>query len=200
MLHYHAPVALFQACVQSGVRRVIQISALGADAGAFTPYQLSKKAADDVLRSLPLEWFILRPSLIYDQGGKSTQLFQRLARLPLIPLVGQGQQLIQPVHCDDVVAAVMTCLTAQPAQQTIDIVGPQVVTFLEWLHKLRAQAGKPVTKTFPVPFSCLLAISRLARYAVPLINPDNLRMLHQGNCADVQPLTRLLGRLPRVVP
>ncbi|MEZ5448123.1 MAG: NAD(P)H-binding protein [Thiolinea sp.] len=81
-VHHLAPAALFRASMQAGVKRVIQVSALGADEQAFTPYQLSKRAADEVLRDLPLDWFVLRPSLVYGRGGKSSALFHRMAALP----------------------------------------------------------------------------------------------------------------------
>lgn len=199
-LHYHAPVALFHACTQAGVKRVIQISALGADEHAFTPYQLSKKAADDVLRSLPLEWFVLRPSLVYGPGGKSTALFQRLAALPVIPLVGGGTQQIQPVHVDDLVAAVMACLNSSHAQRTINVVGPQAMTLVEWLQRLRTHSGKSLAKTFSAPYKMVIASSHIMRHLVPMLHPDNLRMLQHGNTADVQPLAELLGRMPRDLP
>ncbi|HFD33377.1 MAG TPA: SDR family NAD(P)-dependent oxidoreductase, partial [Gammaproteobacteria bacterium] len=66
-LHTETPVALFKACEEKGVKRVIQVSALGADKNAFVPYQISKKLADDALRKLSLDWFILRPSLVYGE-------------------------------------------------------------------------------------------------------------------------------------
>lgn len=199
-VHHHAPAALFQACVHRGIKRVIQISALGADACAVTPYQLTKKAADDVLRSLALEWFVLRPSLVFGPGGKSTVLFQRLARLPVIPLPGRGTQRIQPVHVDDLVAAVMLCLTATQVQRTIDVVGPRAMTFAEWLQRLRIHSGRAMGLTFSIPDVLLMALSQLLRHAFPLLQPDNLRMLQLGNTADVHPLAQLLGRMPRDLP
>jgi len=199
-LHYLAPAALFQACAQAGVKRVIQISALGADEHAFTPYQISKKAADDVLRSLPVHWFVLRPSLVYGPGGKSMAMFQRMAALPVIPLVGQGLQRIQPVHISDLVAAVVKCLTASPALRTIDVVGPTPITFVDWLQQLRKAGGKSTAPTLRIPFNFVLAVSHLAKYFMPLLHPDNLRMLQTGNTADVQAFTELLGRMPHGLP
>jgi len=199
-LHTKAPIALFQACVTAGVKRVIQISALGADENAFTPYQVSKKAADDHLRSLPLSWFVLRPSLVYGAGGKSAALFMRMANLPLIPVVGQGAQLIQPVHILDLVDAVLACLNSTSTRRTIDIVGPRVIRFVDWLQQLRLNAGKKSANTLSVPFKVMLAFSYLGHFVIPLLHPDNLRMLQQGNTADVQPLSELLGRMPHDVP
>lgn len=70
ILHHQAPAALFRAAADSGVSRIVQISALGADDdAAFTPYQLTKKAADDALRNLDVPSFILRPSLVIGRGS-----------------------------------------------------------------------------------------------------------------------------------
>ena len=195
-LHYHAPAALFRACVMAGVPRVVQISALGADEQAFTPYQLSKKAADDVLRSLPLEWFVLRPSLVYGEGGKSSAMFRFMASLPVIPLVGDGRQRIQPVHVSDVVATVMQCLQAASARRTLDVVGPYPLSFVEWLQTMRLESGRKAAPTLPIPFSLIMAMAHLGRFIVPMLHPDNLRMLQRGNTATVQPLVDFLGRMP----
>ncbi|MCV6902894.1 MAG: NAD(P)H-binding protein, partial [Achromobacter xylosoxidans] len=60
-LHHLAPVALFEAAAQAGVRQVLQVSALGAESGD-TAYFRSKRAADDHLRTLPIAHHILRPA------------------------------------------------------------------------------------------------------------------------------------------
>lgn len=195
-LHHRAPAALFRACEQVGIRRVVQISALGADAQAFTPYQLSKYEADEVLRSLPLEGVVLRPSLVYGQGGASMALFQRLANLPLIPLVGDGQYQVQPVHISDVVTTVLQCLQALPAHRTLDVVGAQPLTFVEWLQQLRRAAGKHPAPTLAIPFAAVMASAHFGRLVMPLLHPDNLRMLQRGNVADVTPLAAFLDRMP----
>ena len=195
-LHALAPAALFRACVQAGVRRVLQISALGADATAFSAYHLSKRAADDCLRSLDLDWFVLRPSLIYGRGGTSAELFMRLAALPLIPVVGRGQQELQPVHISDVVATVMHSLVSAQARQTLDIVGSETITFAEWLQCMRQAQGLPRARLLHVPFGLAMACARLGRHFNPMLQPENLRMLQTGYWADVRPLVQFLGRLP----
>ena len=62
------PIALVDACVRTGVTRFVQISALGSDA-APTPYMQTKREADAYLMASPLQWTILRPSVIYHLGG-----------------------------------------------------------------------------------------------------------------------------------
>lgn len=196
VLHTQAPSALFHACAQAGIRRVLQISALGADETAFSAYHLSKRSADDCLRSLDLDWFVLRPSLIYGPGGKSAELFMRLATLPWIPVIGDGQQALQPVHISDVVLTVMKSLTSPVAKQTLDIVGPDTVTFAEWLQTMRAARGLSQARTARIPFWMAMAAAYVGRYFNPMLQPENLRMLQRGYWADFTPLARFLGRLP----
>jgi uncharacterized protein YbjT (DUF2867 family) len=198
-LHTLAPQALFRACGEAGVRRVVQISALGADASAFSAYHRSKLAADDYLRSLDLDWFVLRPSLVYGSGGTSSELFMRLARLPLIPLIGSGQQQLQPVHISDVVATVIACLSAPQAQQTLDIVGSQTLSFAEWLQCMRRAQGLPAGRMLHIPLMLAMAGTWLGRRLSPMLQPDNLRMLQTGYLADVQPISEFLGRSPRAL-
>ena len=197
-LHTLAPSALFRACTQAGIRRVVKISALGADETAFSAYHLSKRAADDCLRSLDLDWFVLRPSLIYGRGGKSAQLFMRLAALPRIPVVGDGQQTLQPVHIADVVTTVMRCLTSPQVRQTLDIVGPETVTFADWLQRMREAQGLPRARLVRIPVSLAMAFARLGRHINPILQPENLRMLETGYKADCEPLAHFLGHMPRI--
>lgn len=195
-LHTAAPIALFRACAAAKVRRVLQISALGADDSAFSAYHLSKRAADDALRGLDLDWFVLRPSLIYGCGSKSAELFMRLARLPVIPVVGDGQQALQPVFIGDVVATVLRCLTWPATRQTLDILGPDTVSYAGWLQRLRAAQGLPPARLLHIPPRLMIGLAYLGRYFNPILQPDNLRMLERGYRADFAPLARFLGRSP----
>jgi len=195
-LHTQAPQALFMACAQAGVRRVVQISALGADATAFSGYHLSKRAADDALRRLDLDGVVLRPSLVYGRGGGSAALFMRLATLPCIPVIGDGQQQLQPVHIRDVVAAVMRALQDEVPRQTVDVVGNETFAFAEWLQQMRLACGLPRGRLLPVPYRLAFALAHLGRHLVPIAQPENLRMLLKGYRSDAAALTRFLGRPP----
>lgn len=198
-LHTQAPCALFRACAEAGVRRVVQVSALGADGQAFSAYHLSKCAVDDCLRGLNLDWFVLRPSLVYGPGGHSSALFMRLAAAPVIPVIGDGRQVVQPVHVSDVVAAVVHCLGSRAPCQTLDVVGPQCFTFEEWLQTMRQAQGKPHGRVLRVPMGLVRHAAQWLRHVWPMAQPDNLRMLAQGYRADPAPLSRFLGRAPRAV-
>jgi uncharacterized protein YbjT (DUF2867 family) len=197
-LHTHAPRALFEACSRVGVPRIIQISALGAET-ALTPYFASKHRADDFLASLPLAWTIFYPSLVYGDDGASAKLFRLLASSPLIPLLGDGMQRVQPVHIDDLVAAVVAALDdPSTARQRIPIVGPQPSTMREYLMTLRRSMGLRATWYLPIPLPFVRFVAALAStFRIGLLDRDTLAMLNAGNAADPAPVARLLRRPPR---
>ncbi|GIZ53649.1 NAD(P)H-binding protein [Noviherbaspirillum aridicola] len=198
-IHARAPCALFAACAASRVRKVIQISALGADEQARSSYHLSKKKADDYLRSLPLDSVIIQPSLVFGRGGTSARLFTTLAGLPLIGLPGDGRQQVQPVHLDDVVAAVMGALEHPLDRGTIlPVVGPEPMTMRDFLGGLRRLMGMGRAHFMPVPMP-FMRLGAAAGKLLPssLLDPETLAMLERGNTGSAARLSALLGRSPR---
>lgn len=204
-LHTRAPQALFAACAACGdVHTVIQLSALGADAEADTPYHLSKKAADDYLASLPLHAYIVQPSLVYGKDGASAQVFNILASMPLSLRFGSAAQLVQPVHIDDVVAAILALLRRQPTPgatvRRVPLVGPEALSFTDYLGRLRAAMGLGRQLVVPLPDVIARLLARTGRWLPgALLDDDALRMLERGNTGDVAAITQLLGRPPRPI-
>jgi uncharacterized protein YbjT (DUF2867 family) len=201
-LHTDAPIALFKACAMAGVKVVVQVSALGADAQAQSRYHLSKKAADDALRELPLRAAVVQPSLVYGPGGASTALFHRMAAAPLLALPRGGSMLVQPVHVDDVVAGVLALLRAPPAHQTmVAFVGPAALTMRDYLSQLRALlgiGGKLWVLAMPeFLFRWLAAIA--GHLPGSSLDSETAGMLLRGNAAPSEPFTHMLGRAPREV-
>lgn len=198
-LHTDAPRALFKACTQTGVQRVIQISALGADTQAATPYHLSKRAADDCLAQQPLDWLILRPSLVYGPGSASSTLFAALAALPLTPMVDDGRQPVQPIHIDDLVRAVLVALeTGVPQRQRIDCVGPSSMSLRDWLGGWRRWLGERPAHSCALPCALVLTTAHVcAPFSRLPIDADSLRMLQRGNSAPVQPFVQAFGFQPQ---
>ena len=200
-LHFHAPAALFRACAEAGVQRVVQLSALGADAGAETAYHLSKRAADEALMELGLDWYVLRPSLVYGPRGGSFTWFRALAALPLAPLPEGGRQMIQPIHIDDLTRAVVQCVEgAAPARRVIHAVGPEPLSLRKFLGKLRTGLGLGELRVLPVPHFVAWFAAGVGEFTAgsPLTRAS-LRMLRRGNQADVRPFRETFGFTPRAV-
>jgi uncharacterized protein YbjT (DUF2867 family) len=200
-LHRDAPRALFDACVQSGVRQVVQVSALGADDDATSGYHTSKRDADRHLATLPLASAIVQPSLVYGPGGASARVFEALATWPVLPLPGGGAQRIQPVHVDDLVDAIVALVGRDTRPGTsLAVVGPQALTLAEYLQRLRDALGRRRARVIALPMPLVRIAASVAALAPgALVDRETLSMLERGSTADVAPLAALLGRMPRPV-
>jgi nucleoside-diphosphate-sugar epimerase len=196
-----APAALFRACQQAGVPRVVSISALGIEGPLQTPYFLHRRSAEAVLfaSAEPLRWLNLRPSVIYGEDGASAKLFRLLAALPVHGLPGGGTQTLQPVHIDDVVAAVQRWLgDPEATSQCVNAAGAEPTTLRGMLDSFREQRGKSPALHLHVPAGLVRIGARCGDF-VPFspLCTDTLTMLNAGNVGDNRRFAALLGRAPR---
>ena len=206
-LHLETPRALFAACAESHeVQMVIQLSALGADREAETRYHLTKRAADDFLASLPVRAWIVQPSLVYGKEGASARVFKALASLPFAVRFGSAPQLVQPVHIDDVVGAIIGLLRHRlppppgVTAQRVPLVGPQALPFTDYLAALRTSMGMGRLRVLPLPGFLARGMARLGRWLPGgILDEDALRMLDRGNTGDPAITAHLLGRAPKPI-
>lgn len=200
-LHADAPAQLFHACAAARVPLVVQISALGADAHAQSRYHLTKKAADDTLRALPVHSVIVQPSVVYGPGGASASLFNRMAAAPLLPLPEGGRMHVQPVHLDDVVQALVALVEAGPQAPagTLVFSGPQPHSLRDYLAALRKALGfAGALRVLPMPAALFRLGATLAGWLPgSMLDAETAGMLLRGNAATDPAFARLLGRLPR---
>jgi uncharacterized protein YbjT (DUF2867 family) len=196
-VHAQGPVELFQGAALAGVRRVVQVSALGADDGT-SAYLKSKRQADDTLLALPLRGTVLRPSLVYGPGSSSANLLATLAALPVIALPGGGVQRLQPMHVFEVAEIVARCLERADAKPGVfEIGGADVVSYRQMLAAYRATQNLGAALWLPLPMPCM----RLAAWAAEALPQrvfcrETLRMLAAGCVPRVNTAATLLGRAP----
>jgi len=202
-IHEQTPLALFHACQQTGIRRVIQISALGNVAdGEFVA---SKHRGDERLAALDLDWLVLRPSLVYSARGSygGSSLLRGLAALPVVlPLPGRGEQKVQPIAAEDVGAAVVAAL-ARPSffGETIELVGPEVLTLRDYLLAWRRWLGFGPALILTIPLVIVRMVAVLGeRLGNGPLGQTMTSMLERGNVGSVDAGARLrecLGLIPR---
>ena len=199
-VHRTTPIALFDACAQAGVQRVVHISALGIE-GSSTRYAQTKLAAEAHLQTLAaqgtLRPAILRPSVVYGKGGDSSALFMNLARLPVALFPGPMLTArVQPVAVHDLAAAVVALLG--PALQhtgTIECTGPEALTMGAFIASLRQQLGHSPATVLRLPQPLTTLSARLGD-AVPQ-SPwcsETLAMLGSDNVGNPAAFEQLLGR------
>jgi uncharacterized protein YbjT (DUF2867 family) len=141
-VHVDGAAALFEACEQAGVRRVVHISAIGAEREQPTEFSRTKFAGDRALMARELDWTILRPSVVVGRaayGGSA--LFRGLAALPVLPLL-PGTGPLQVVQLDDLVETIALFLRAgAPRRVTLDVAGPEELSFGEVVAQYRRWLG-----------------------------------------------------------
>ncbi|RYF23096.1 MAG: NAD-dependent epimerase/dehydratase family protein [Comamonadaceae bacterium] len=201
-VHRDTPVALFDACAQAGVRRVVQVSALGIVDNA-TQYASTKRAADEHLLALHarglLQATVVRPSIVFGRGGASSALFMQLARLPLIALPRPVLQArVQPLVVADLALAITRMLEGDAAAQgVVECTGPQAMPLADFIASLRMQCGYPPARVLTLP-DWLTQLSARAGDLVPAAPwcSETLALLQQHNVGDAQVLRTLIQREP----
>ena len=118
----------------AGVSRMVQVSAIGADAGSPSVYAKTKAAGEAAVLAAMPSATVIRPSLVFGAEDKFFNRFAALAQLsPIMPVIA-GDTRMQPVYVGDVADAVMAGLTGlDTAGHTYELGGPAVWTFREIL-------------------------------------------------------------------
>lgn len=192
-VHVAAPRALYSACAEAGVRRVIQISALGEPAdGEFVA---SKHRSDAELLLSGLAATVLRPSLVYSTEGSygGSTLLRSLAALPWVPLPEAGKQRVRPISAQDVGAAVVAALArSASAGSALELVGPETLSLRDYLAQWRGWLGLGPARFLRLP----RAVARTGAWLGERIGRGPLgltmwRMLERGNVGADDALLRM---------
>jgi uncharacterized protein YbjT (DUF2867 family) len=203
-LQFDGAVRAVDAAKSNGVRRFLLMSANGAKVPG-TPYQETKKRAEDDLLASGLDATVFRPSVIFgDPKGKmeiATQLYRDVVRPP-IPAPGfmttAGHVQMSPVHVADVADAFVNALADDSTfGKTYELGGPEVLSWSDMIGRVAKAAGTDKW-VFPVPVG-LMKIGATLFDWLPFfpVTRDQLTMLSEGNTADPSVIESLIERPPR---
>jgi len=170
---------LVEAAREAGVRRLVYLSALGTGPEATVPYYRAKWAAERAIAGSGAGHAILRPSFVFGRSGGVLPRLLRVARLaPVTVVLGPGTQRVQPIWIDDVVAATLLALDRdEPAEQPVELGGPEAVTWNDLWRQLKHALGtrRPQVN---VPFWLARGpASLIERLPDAVLTRDQLRML-----------------------
>jgi NADH dehydrogenase len=138
-LHAEGAKAIAEAAEAAGVARLVQISAIGADAQSSSIYARTKAEGEAAVRAAFPAAVILRPSVVFGPEDDFFNRFATMARyLPVIPIVGEKTRF-QPVYVGDVARAVTLAVDGVAAVgATYELGGPEVKTFRELIEYVLA--------------------------------------------------------------
>jgi NADH dehydrogenase len=182
-VHGALPGRLAAAARAEGVPRMVQISAIGADAGSASAYARSKAEGERRVREAFPAATILRPSIVIGPEDGFFNRFAALARvLPALPLIGGGSTRFQPVYVGDVAGAVVAALERDDCRgRTYELGGPQIYTFADLMRYMLQVVGRR-RLLIDVPFGLAHLQARLLELLpAPPLTRDQVEILKQDN-------------------
>jgi len=200
-VHHLGTRNVVEAARRTGIKRFVQMSALGVRGDGVAPYQTTKWKGEEEVRQSGIPFCILRPSLIFGEGdGFVTQMMATMRSAPLFrPVPGDGAPKFRPIAVEDVTTCFARALTLEAAtNQTIDLGGADELTLNEVLAEIARCAGvrKPAVH---IPMPLMMMGARVAQKLLknPPVTVDQLRMLREGSTCDIGPMKRIFGITPR---
>jgi NADH dehydrogenase len=171
-----------EAAAASGVRTLVQMSALGADANSPSLFARSRAMGEAEVRAHFPDAVIFRPSVIFGVGDDFFNTLGQIARmLPVMPLFG-GKTKFQPVYVGDVAEAVAAAATGEAiAGTTYELGGPEIVSNRELTERVLRYTNRnnPILP-LPAGVGTLLAIP-MGLMPKPLLTGDRVRLLGLDN-------------------
>lgn len=200
--HVEGPGALFAACVDAGVRRVIHFSAIGVDRHQVSAFSATKLEGDEALMALPLDWVILRPSVVLGPAAfGASALFRGLAALPVLPAVRNAGPL-QVIALEDVTEAVSFFIRSDaPANMTVELAGPERLAMSDVVAAYRQWLGWRPARAVQVPDWVFKSMYRLGDMASalgwrPPVRTTAMLEIRHGAVGDPRPLIDITGIEP----
>ncbi|MSP02314.1 MAG: complex I NDUFA9 subunit family protein [Acetobacteraceae bacterium] len=181
-IHVDAAARIAAAAKTAGVKRLIHVSALGADPTSDSRYAATKGEGEAAVRAAFPEATILRPSIVFGPEDDFFNRFAAMSRiLPFMPVI-QGASRMQPVFAGDVADAVLAALLSDVSiGKTFELGGPKVWLFVDLLAYILKVTGRDLALiNMPVPLVRLQAWL-MERLPGKLLTRDQLRLLAHDN-------------------
>jgi nucleoside-diphosphate-sugar epimerase len=155
--------ALLAACSAAGARpRIVFTSTVvtGDAAGrlltedvplpVITPYGRSKQDGEQMVMASGLPWVIVRPSHVYGPGGwYAEELVARLRQPGRFCVIGDGANLWDVVHVDDVVTALLYAMIAAPVGEIYHCVDDAPITYYDFMALTAQTLGLGAPRRIP---------------------------------------------------
>ena len=186
-LHVAATRNVLAAAREQGVRRLLQMSANGTAPAADTGYHRTKWEAEQLVRDSGLDWTIFRPSLIFGKGGEFvTMLADLIRKLPVVPVIGDGQYRMQPVAVEQVAESFVRALAMpETVGQTYHLGGGESYSYDEILDLTGGAIGREHINKAHQPLFMVKPMIKLMEHSEHFpITCDQLEMLLAGNVCD----------------
>jgi uncharacterized protein YbjT (DUF2867 family) len=182
-VHAFGPGAIARASAAAGVKRLVQVSAIGASPSSESNYARSKAEGEEAARGAFAETVILRPSVVFGPEDQFFNRFAAMARIsPALPLIGGGETRFQPVFVGDVAtAAAKAALGETKPGTTYELGGPEIMTMRRVMELvLEVTRRRRLLMTLPFGLATLQA-RFLELLPSPPLTVDQVILLRHDN-------------------
>jgi uncharacterized protein YbjT (DUF2867 family) len=197
----HGTSNLIDAAKKAGVRRIIEISGLGTKPDKPGSYMQGRYLAEQMLVQSGLDWTIIRPSVLF---GKDAPFIKGLTDLlrtsPVVPLIGGGKTLFQPIFVDDVVSVIIKVLEEpeRTRNKIYTIGGPEYYSFSQVFDELLRATHQHKPKVYaPTPFVGIGAAVMESVLSKPPLTKAAMALFSFDNVTDLDSAERDFGFRPQ---
>lgn len=196
----HAP-AILEACRLAGVERGVFISTTAIFTSLDARTRAVRLEAEKLIRDSGLTWTILRPTMIYgtERDRNFARLISFIDRYPAVPIPGSGRGLQQPVHVDDLAAAVISAVDRSASRgRAYNLSGDRSLTYNQTVDETATALGRRVLKLH-VPLTPVASALHLYERAVrrPAIKAEQVLRLDEDKAFPHDEAAADLGFSPR---
>ena len=179
-IHTNFPYLLAKICKENNLDQFIHVSALGIEKATDSKYAKSKLEGEKLVKQNFEKSIILKPSIVFSQDDNfSTKFMSLLKLLPFFPIFYNTK--FTPIHCTDFSEIIVKVINNNIFSETIECVGPQVLSFKEILQILLKLINK---KKLLIPMPIVLSKFMIKIFELmpnPVMTLDQLKLLKYDN-------------------
>jgi len=181
-IHTDFPDLLSKLAAEKNIEKLIHLSSLGIEKSTDSKYAISKLNGENKIKDNFERAIVLKPSIVYSVDDNFTTNFMTLLNLlPIMPLYYKGKTKFAPIHVTDLTKIIFDIVEGKVDEQTIECIGPEILSFKEIILKLLKTIDK---KRLLVPLPLALAKITAKIFEImpnPLITVDQIKLLKQDN-------------------
>ena len=142
-VHRKGTENIVSAAKKCGVKKLIQMSAVGASSNAETAYLRAKGDAEKIVKKSGIDWCIFRPSVVFGEGGEFISFIKKIAPPYITPLPGGGKMRFDPIWVNDLVKIIVGITEGDfESGQILEIGGPEIMSMAEITKAIHASKGR----------------------------------------------------------
>ena len=191
---------ILEAAEAAGVRKFVHASTVGAMSDPGIPYLYSRWMAEQEVERSGVHHTIVRFSVGFGEGDEFFNTIAALVKVaPIVPVVGDGKALFQPIAVEDAARCLVTTLDSEVlVGQTIEAGGPALLTYDEIVDLIAETLGAKIKKLH-VPMGVMTAIAAFLEAMTPRppVTLGQLKMLRGNSTTDLASVETHFGFVPR---